>query len=565
MNNALITLTTLSAMLLGLPGSLRAQIQEPSSPTRASIRVVLQDTGGLQSRVVDTTLNWSQGFSLDTLLRSLGLQDPLAADSAGSGDLEIIINQYKNLGEGLQGLRLQLNELMPDLRGIVPDLQGLQSMLRDVQEGITVFQANRPGNKALLGIYYDQQEYPEGWYARVTEVLPASAAERAGLQAGDQVLSVNGVEVGPDRTLTSLLQPYAPGDTVELGFRREGAQSQANAVLGSQVPGRAFRWQNPESAFEFQWDGADLDLHELPFSAGEKDLALLPQRPFLGVFFDYEDRGGLVISGTVSGSTADSMGFMRGDRILAINNREVQSVAELKALIASLPIGERVEVRYEREGQQGIASAKLRGNRESMRGAIKLQRGLQGAMGNLEEMIQQQLRQGNFAIPPELLADLEKLRNLEDLEIFFSRDSMELDRASVAQLLEEIMDEMPQRVERRVELQVRVEPVSADDLNGMDKKTRNQLRAGDDLELEHLSVSPNPSDGPLLLRFALAEPGPVDVGLYDESGRLVFSRWMERVEGEQQLHIDLFRESGGVYYLRLSRDRSSATRKVVLN
>ncbi len=496
MNKTLFALAFFGAFYTAPGGALRAQSAEPAGTGKASIRVVLQDTSGLQSRVVDTTFARSLDFSLDNLLRSLGLEDPLAADSAGSGDLEIIINQYKNLGEGLQGLRLQLNELMPDLRGLVPDLQGLQSMLRDVQEGITVFQANRPGNKALLGIYYDQQEYPDGWYARITEVLPGSAAEQAGLQVGDQVLLVNGVAVGAVHTLSSLLQPYAPGDTVVLGYRREGAAGQVDAVLGSQVPGRAFRWQNPESAFEFQWDGADLDLHELPFSAGEQDLAQLPQRPLLGVFFDYEDRNALVISGTVSGSTADSMGFLRGDRIVAINGQPVNSVPELKALIAVLPIGELVEVRYERKGQPAMATAKLRGNRESMRGAIKLQRGLQGAMGNLEEMIQQQLRQGNFAIPPELLADLEKLRNLEDLQIFFSRDSLELDPGSMAQMLEEIMDELPQRVERRVEVRVSVEPVSDEDLSGMDKKVRNQLRTGDELVVSQLSVYPNPSDGP---------------------------------------------------------------------
>jgi len=53
-------------------------------------------------------------------------------------------------------------------------------------------------------------------------VLPGSAADRAGLQAGDIIFEINAEKVRQDNTLLSLIQHYRPGDRIGLKVQRGG-------------------------------------------------------------------------------------------------------------------------------------------------------------------------------------------------------------------------------------------------------------------------------------------------------------------------------------------------------
>lgn len=55
----------------------------------------------------------------------------------------------------------------------------------------------------------------------ITDVWPGSPAEKAGIQAGDRVLRVNGVEISP-RQFRSVSQRLQPGDPMSLVVERDG-------------------------------------------------------------------------------------------------------------------------------------------------------------------------------------------------------------------------------------------------------------------------------------------------------------------------------------------------------
>jgi putative serine protease PepD len=64
-------------------------------------------------------------------------------------------------------------------------------------------------------------------------VEPDSAAEDAGLQAGDVVVAVGDRPITSSTELTAAVRSEAPGATVELTVRRDGDERTVEVTLGS--------------------------------------------------------------------------------------------------------------------------------------------------------------------------------------------------------------------------------------------------------------------------------------------------------------------------------------------
>jgi len=88
---------------------------------------------------------------------------------------------------------------------------------------------------AFLGVEMDQDRTEPG--AQVTRVLEGSGAEKAGLAAGDIVLSVDGEEVRNAFTLRFAVGARRAGDTVKLGVRRGEETLELTATLGQAPEG----------------------------------------------------------------------------------------------------------------------------------------------------------------------------------------------------------------------------------------------------------------------------------------------------------------------------------------
>lgn len=64
-------------------------------------------------------------------------------------------------------------------------------------------------------------------------VVENSAAEKAGLKAGDIITRINGLELNGDNNLSLIISTYNPGDNIVLDFTRDGESQQTEATLGS--------------------------------------------------------------------------------------------------------------------------------------------------------------------------------------------------------------------------------------------------------------------------------------------------------------------------------------------
>ncbi|HRP25626.1 MAG TPA: DegQ family serine endoprotease [Thauera sp.] len=156
---------------------------------------------------------------------------------------------------------------------------------------------------------------PEAHGALVASVDPGSAAEKAGLQPGDVVLSVDGRRIGDSAELPRVIGEKRPGTQVRMEVWRDGRSRNLTATLDELTTDTVASAEPAPSQVERFGDKLGLSARALTAQeASEQRL-----------------RGGLVIEG-VEGAAA-SAGLQRGDIVLAINNQPVTSSAEFRALL----------------------------------------------------------------------------------------------------------------------------------------------------------------------------------------------------------------------------------------
>jgi hypothetical protein len=92
--------------------------------------------------------------------------------------------------------------------------------------------AQRLKNAGWIGIEYDQ-ELPG--HPKVTRVIPGSPAEKAGLQVGDELVSLNGVDTkdGSEEKMKQARGDWTPGHTAHYVVKRKGELKPIDIVLGT--------------------------------------------------------------------------------------------------------------------------------------------------------------------------------------------------------------------------------------------------------------------------------------------------------------------------------------------
>ena len=72
-----------------------------------------------------------------------------------------------------------------------------------------------------------------------------------------------------------------------------------------------------------------------------------------------KDRKGALVADVTTGGPADKAGIRRGDVIVSFDGREIRDSSDLPYLVASTPIGKKVEVEVIRKGQKKSLAAKI--------------------------------------------------------------------------------------------------------------------------------------------------------------------------------------------------------------
>jgi serine protease Do len=99
--------------------------------------------------------------------------------------------------------------------------------------------------RAYLGVYTQNVTLSNGYgyYAyggmrcvEITDVVPDSAADEAGLRAGDLILAVDGRTISTNDDLSDAIASYNAGEEAVLTVRRDGRRIECTVVFGEYVP-----------------------------------------------------------------------------------------------------------------------------------------------------------------------------------------------------------------------------------------------------------------------------------------------------------------------------------------
>lgn len=144
--------------------------------------------------------------------------------------------------------------------------------------------------------------------AFVSEVMPESAAAKAGLKAGDVITGLNGQKTRSFAELRAKVATTGAGKEIELTYLRDGKEKNVKVTLQSDE-------QTKTSAKSL-----------LPSLNGAE-------------FSNYNEKGikGVEITKVEKNSLAEARGFRKGDVIVGVNRRTIENLGELRKVLDSNP------------------------------------------------------------------------------------------------------------------------------------------------------------------------------------------------------------------------------------
>lgn len=140
----------------------------------------------------------------------------------------------------------------------------------------------------------------------IKQVSPDSAAEEAGLKAGDIITSLNGTTVNSFAELRAKIGSLTIGTKIELGVIQDGEKVNISATLKEATHNAALA---------------------------------KPVHPYLtgATLHDTGNNKGVRITSVISGSIAESFGLQKDDLIIGINRNQIHNLKELTELLNTSP------------------------------------------------------------------------------------------------------------------------------------------------------------------------------------------------------------------------------------
>jgi len=167
----------------------------------------------------------------------------------------------------------------------------------------------------------------------VQSVVDGEAAQKAGIEPGDVVISVNGKDVTPDQTLSFLVANVKPGTTIPVTLIRDGKQRTIKLKVGTR-PSAEELAQSQMFGDDGEEDEMNAPLDQEEFLAEKLGLGVVPINPGIARQLGISaETTGLAVAAVDRNSDAARKGIQRRDIILSANYRPVTSAEQLEGIV----------------------------------------------------------------------------------------------------------------------------------------------------------------------------------------------------------------------------------------
>ncbi len=165
----------------------------------------------------------------------------------------------------------------------------------------------------------------------VSSVQPGGPGDKAGLKAGDIIVSIDGRSIKDGDDLVNDIAGRKPGTSAKLGILRSGKEQGETVIIGdrSKVFLNNQQAENDDSQSPEQQNGSEtklgLTVDDIPAAIATK----------MGIH-------GVVVKAVKPGSFADEIGVAQGGVIVSVNKQKVSSLSEFRSVISALKSGQDV-------------------------------------------------------------------------------------------------------------------------------------------------------------------------------------------------------------------------------
>ncbi len=176
--------------------------------------------------------------------------------------------------------------------------------------------------------------------ALVQNVVPRGPAAKAGIQAGDVVLTLNGKQVESAGQLTREVALVPPGDQVKLEVLRGGKERKQIAFKVA---------QRPEDEGQAAAGGEEEEGGDKGNKSPKLGVSLQPLTPQIARQLGVNaEEGGVVVVDVVDGGPAQRAGIRQGDLVVEMNRQPVKKVDDIANGLSKMKEGDMALLRVRR-------------------------------------------------------------------------------------------------------------------------------------------------------------------------------------------------------------------------
>jgi len=189
--------------------------------------------------------------------------------------------------------------------------------------------------------------------AKITEVVKAGAAEKAGLKKDDIITKVGDEKIEDGESLSAVIASKKPNDVVKVFYLRNGKSGSVKATLGERKTNSAMTFNytrprvnirkfatpkapgvngddmvNEERVFDFESPAPGTGFGNSPFIQLEKSF---PRQKKLGLKIqDTEEGGNVKVIEVEEGSAAEKAGLKKDDFITSIGGEKIENTDDAR-------------------------------------------------------------------------------------------------------------------------------------------------------------------------------------------------------------------------------------------